>query len=334
MVFMIKIKAKLTQKLPEKFLDRLEKIIPVAKKENVMGSFVTYRPTTFRTNLLKISTNELEKELRKRSINFRKVEWYEDAFILGGLEQKEFTNTDLYQEGLFYIQSISSMIPALVLDPRPEEKILDLTAAPGSKTTQIAMLMKNRGEIVANDKSKIRNFKLSANLKTQGVKNAKIENMPGQILWKKYPEYFDKTLVDVPCSMEGRININDEKSFLDWSIKKIHYLEEVQKFLLRSAVSATKPGGIIVYSTCTLAPEENEGVIDWILKREKGRVIVEEISLTLSEKSAALQHWQTKSFDDQVKKTVRILPSQLMEGFYLAKLRKTSSTILNMSRLV
>lgn len=316
-----------TQKLPEKFLDRLKIIIPQSNMEMVEQSFIDFRPTAFRTNLLKISTPDLEKELKKRKIIYRRVEWYEDAFILKGLKQKEFTNTDLYREGFIYIQSISSMIPALVLDPQPEEKILDLTAAPGSKTTQIAMMMKNRGEIVANDKSKIRNFKLSANLKTQGVENIKVENMPGQILWKKYPEYFDKTLVDVPCSMEGRINVNDDKSFLDWSIKKIHYLEEVQRFLLRSAVSATRPGGIIVYSTCTLAPEENEGVIDWILKREKGRVIVEEISLTLSEKSAALQHWQAKSFDEQVKKTVRILPSQLMEGFYLAKLRKVDSTV-------
>ena len=237
------------------------------------------------------------------------------------------TASDLYSQGFFYIQSLSSMVPPLVLNPQPGEKILDLTAAPGSKTTQIAMLMKNTGEIVANDKSTIRNYKLTANLKIQGVKNTKVENLPGQILWKKYPECFDKTLVDVPCSMEGRINLADEKSYEDWSTNKIHYLEEVQKFLLRSAISATKPGGEIVYSTCTLAPEENEGVIDWLLIKEKGKVIVEDIDLTFSDKSSSLTRWNNKIFSKEIKKTLRIFPSFLMEGFYIAKLKKLSSTI-------
>lgn len=320
-------KKNIPNELPEKFWKRLEVIVPKEKYQEVLKSFKHHQPTTFRANLLKISTSKLENELKKRSINFRKVEWYKDAFILDDMEQKTLTQTDLYEQGMLYIQSLSSMIPPLLLDPRPDEKVLDITAAPGSKTTQMAAMMKNLGEITANDKSTVRNYKLTANLKIQGVENTIITHFPGQIIWQKYPEYFAKTLVDVPCSMEGRINLYEEKSYEDWSTKKIRFLEGVQKYLLRSGVSATRPGGTIVYSTCTLAPEENEGVIDWILKREKGVVEVEEIKINIPEFSPALKVWNTIVYNEQVQKTKRVLPSTLMEGFYVAKLRKLKSNI-------
>src|SRR6202035_4766795 len=120
-------------------------------------------------------------------------------------------------------------------------------------------------------------FKLKENFKTMGVINAKVLNLPGESFWKQLPEYFDKTLVDVPCSMEGRIRCDDPKSYKDWSTKKIKQLSKLQKYLLRSAVSATKVGGTIVYSTCTLAPEENEEVIEWVVNKTPDALIVEKI---------------------------------------------------------
>ncbi|MDE2025402.1 MAG: RsmB/NOP family class I SAM-dependent RNA methyltransferase, partial [Patescibacteria group bacterium] len=143
---------------------------------------------------------------------------------------------------------------------------------------------------------------------------------------KSYPEYFDKTLVDVPCSMEGRFYSEDPKTYEEWSIKKIRELEKKQHFLLRSAVSSTKPGGIIVYSTCTLAPEENEEVIDWILKKEQGAVEVETIHLPGVPFVKPLSSWKGKEFDSQVDDTARILPSRHMEGFFVARLRKLRPT--------
>src|SRR5260221_2184099 len=220
------------------------------------------------------------------------------------------------------------MIPPLVMDIHDSESILDLTAAPGSKTTQMAAMMHNTGEIIANDKSRVRLYKLEANLKIQGVTNTKVTYLPGQFIWKKFPQYFTKTLVDVPCSMEGRFLCENEKSYRDWSTAKIEFLQNQQKFLLRSGVSATQIGGLIVYSTCTLAPEDNEEVIDWILKKSKGAVVLEDIDIPQLQFSPGLTAFKNRIFDPSLSKTMRIFPTEIMEGFFVAKLRKVSSTIL------
>lgn len=314
--------------LPEAFLERLEKIVPAEEFDYVLNSFEKTRPTTFRTNTLKISSEDLKKQLDNLDIIYKTVNWYKDAFILVSPSKKEFMETDLYKNGMVYVQSLSSMIPPLILDPKQHEKVCDLTAAPGSKTTQMAMMMKNTGEIVANDKSRVRLYKLIANLKMQGVANAKVTSLPGQILWRNYPEYFDKTLVDVPCSMEGRFCTLDEKSYRDWSLKKVKELVSMQRFLLRAGVSATKVGGLIVYSTCTLAPEENEGVVNWILEKEKGAVEVETVSISLPNTQSGIVEWNGKAFDPSLKYALRILPSETMEGFFVALLRKTKPTVL------
>ena len=148
----------------------------------------------------------------------------------------------------------------------------------------------------------------------------------GETLWKKFPEYFDRTLVDVPCTMEGRIQCDDPKTYEDWSTKKIKQLSMLQKYLLRSAISATKPGGVIVYSTCTLEPEENEEVIDWVLKREKGAIEIEKITIPGLELKSGISAWN-KPFDPQITNTARIIPSGQMEGFFIAKIRKLTSTL-------
>ncbi|OGE31803.1 hypothetical protein A2631_01575 [Candidatus Daviesbacteria bacterium RIFCSPHIGHO2_01_FULL_44_29] len=322
------------QKLPQKFLNKLKLIIPPQNIESVLQSFTTIRPTTFRANTLKISASDLKIKLKEAGLPFEKVGWRSgapssellpEAFILQDTPQRVLTENDIYNQGLVYVQSLSSMIPPLVLDPQPGELILDLTAAPGSKTTQIAALMKNTGQIIANDKSRVRLFKLEANLKLQGVTNSQITYLDGKDLWRKYPEYFDKTLVDVPCSMEGRFLSTYEKSYRDWTEKKVRELSALQKFLIRAGVTATKVGGLVVYSTCTISPEENESVIDWLLEKEQGKVEVEEISLGIPESYPALVSWQGKTYHPQVKLTLRILPTALTEGFFVAKLRKVAS---------
>ena len=315
--------------LPEKFLERLPAIVDEAHLSDVIVSFAHKKPTTFRANILKISAPDLKNELEKLGFVLRRVDWYLDAFILVSPTQKELMLTRWYLEGFLYIQSLSSMIPALILNPKPDDLVCDLTAAPGSKTTQMAAIMQSKGKIVANDKSNIRLLKLKANLRLQGVTNVEVTQQIGKIFWRQYPEQFDKTLVDVPCSMEGRFYTEDPKTFRDWTMNKIRYLEEVQRFLLRSAVSATKPGGAIVYSTCTLAPEENEGVIDWILKKEGRKVVVESINLEKVAVSPGFTQWGQKQYCEDIVQTGRILPSNVFEGFYIAKLRKLQSTVYN-----
>lgn len=314
-------------KLPKKFLEQVEEVVPADLKASVYEGLQTRRATTFRTNTLKIATSELERKLHERGIQFEKISWFKDGFVLVSPSKKEFIETDLYQEGLLYIQSLSSMIPPLVLDPKSGESVLDLTAAPGSKTTQMAMMMQNSGTIVANDRSKVRLYKLEYNLKMQGVMNTTISYSDGKDVWRKYPEQFDKVLVDVPCSLEGRFNCNDPKTYKDWASGKVKVLASLQKFLLRAAISATKVGGSIVYSTCTLSVEENEEVVDWILEKEGDAIALEQISIDSLEGIAGFTSKGKKAFHKDIEKCLRIFPSATMEGFFVAKIIKKKSTL-------
>lgn len=308
--------------LPEKFVENLRAFIQAEKLEDVLNAFSVTRATTFRANTLKTTSIQLEQGLTKQGFKLEKVKSIQDAFILDNKSLRELQETNEYKQGKLYVQSLSSMLPALILDPKPDEKICDLTAAPGSKTTQIAAMMKNSGEIVANDKSPIRILKLKANLTLQGATNVKVTQIPGQIFWQNYQEHFDKTLVDVPCSLEGRFNIHNPKTFRDWTPKKSKILSQTQKFLLRSAISATKKGGVIVYSTCTLSPMENEEVINWILKKEAGKVVLEKVELPEIETMKGLINWKDKKYKSQLSHALRIFPSNFFEGFFIAKLRK------------
>jgi tRNA (cytosine49-C5)-methyltransferase len=313
------------ENLPEKFLERLKRLYP-ENLEQILAAIATKPLPSFRTNTLKSTTEDLGKKLTDQGFQIEKILWYQDAFILINKSVRELTETEEYKKGNIYIQNLSSMIPALVLNPKPDEKILDLCAAPGSKTTQIAALMQNQGEIIANDLSRQRLYKLTANLHMYGVTNTKTLSFPGQMIWKKFPEYFDKTLVDVPCSMEGRIRLDDPKTYEDWKLGKVKELETKQKYLLRSAISATKVGGVIVYSTCTLAPEENEGVLDWILKKVGDAIEIEKIEIPNLEFKPGIKEWN-KPFSAATTAAARIHPSQKKEGFFIAKIRKNASTI-------
>lgn len=312
--------------LPSQLLDRWKELYSDKEYNLLLEALSKKHIPSFRTNTLKTSSDDLGKALVEQGFIFEKVSWYSDAFILKNKSTRELTETEEYKKGFLYIQNLSSMIPSLILDPQPYEKILDIAAAPGSKTTHIAVLMNNTGELTANDISFKRLFKLRENLKNMGVTNTKVLNLPGESFWKNLPEYFDKTLVDVPCSMEGRIRVDDPKTYQDWSTKKIKQLSKLQKYLLRSAISATRVGGTIVYSTCTLAPEENEDVIEWVIKKMPHALSIEKITLPNVHFQNGLPSWKKKQFMN-TKNTARIFPSQEMEGFFVAKIHKTASTL-------
>ena len=180
---------------------------------------------------------------------------------------------------------------------------------------------------MANDTSQTRIYRLKANIALQGATIAHVSRDDGRSIWKRYPEYFDKVLVDVPCSMEGRFDTTDPKTHQDWSVKKVKDLSHLQRWMLRSAISSTKPGGTIVYSTCTMSPEENEDVIDWVLEKERGNILLESIEIPKLHTDPAVLQWGIKNFNASLSKTVRIYPTNFMEGFYIAKLKKIRSTV-------
>lgn len=313
--------------LPEDFLNRLKDVVPPREYPRAIDSFSQPSLVAIRVNTLSASIKEIEAALNSSDVKYETVSWYPSAFILPEATTSNVMSMPEYGQGKIYIQSLSSMIPALALDPQENETILDLTAAPGSKTTQIAALMNNKGTIIANDISRARMYKLKENLKNFHVKNTKLTFIHGEQIWKKYPELFDKTLVDAPCSMEGRFKTNDFDSYKDWSFKKVKELSHRQKYLLRSAISTTRVGGSIIYSTCTLSPEENEEVIDWVLEKENGKIHLETVEIKgLENVIGGLTSWKENVFDPSLSKTLKIVPNNKYEGFFIAKIVKDAQT--------
>ncbi|MGI8419146.1 MAG: RsmB/NOP family class I SAM-dependent RNA methyltransferase [Candidatus Levyibacteriota bacterium] len=319
------------QTLPEKLMERLQELYSEKDLHKVLRAFANKPLPSFRVNTLKAQASDIEISLRTQGFAIEKVPWYPDAFILQNNSIRELTETEEHKNGLIYIQNLSSMLPVLILDPQENDYILDIAAAPGSKTTHIAALMHNTGDIVANDISPKRLYKLKDNLAKTGVTNTRVIGLRGESFWKRYPELFDKTLVDVPCSMEGRIRTDYPRTYKDWSTKKIKLLSKLQKYILRSAISATKVGGTIVYSSCTLSPEENEEVIQWAVSKTPDAVTVEKIALPNIQLQSGLKSWKKKLFT-HTENTIRVLPSESMEGFFMAKLHKIASTLPEMKK--
>jgi len=225
--------------------------------------------------------------------------------------------------GDYYIQSLSSMIPPIVLSPQPGEKILDLCAAPGSKTTELGEMMNNDGTLIANEISLDRVKMLIYNLDRMNIINAGVTYTKGERLSKIYSEYFDKVLVDAPCSGLGIVQKKNEVNNW-WSKERAERLGDVQLRLLIAAIKMVRTGGEIVYSTCTLTPEENEFIIDKVLKKYP----VETMDIDLPVKSyEGFTAYDGQALDSSISRSRRILPWEVdSDGFFIIKLRKTDNT--------
>ena len=302
------------RKLPKDFIDKLYETYSPLTVDKILSGMSGKRNTTIRVNTLKTNVQEIMNILKENAIKFDRVSWYKDALILKNASEKQIQTLEIYEKGYVYLQSLSSMIPPLVLNPIKGEKILDLTAAPGSKTTQMAAMMGNEGYILANELDALRCERLKYNIEKQGTKIVEVNNGRGEIIGKKYEGFFDKVLLDAPCSGEGRFLGIDAKTYRNWSLKTVKDLSKMQKRLFKSAYQALKQGGELVYSTCTLNEEENEKILEWALD-EMG-LKVEKIELQIRDCLKAV------SENEEVKKAIRILPSKETEGFFIAKFKK------------
>ena len=303
-------------KLPLDFTQEIYNTFSSKIADKILTGMYEKRYTTLRVNTIKYNIEDLIAVLKKENIEFEKVEWYENALIIKNVNERKLQELEIYKNGYIYVQSLSSMIPPLVLNPKRGDKVLDLTAAPGSKTTQMSAMMENEGYILANELDTIRCQRLKYNVDMQGASIVEINNANGEIIGEKYPNTFDKILLDVPCSGEGRFEIEDEKTYKNWSTKQVEELSQVQRKLFNSAIKALKPGGEMVYSTCTLNTKENEEILNWGLKNFKIRI--EDIDLKLKNTTKGI----TKGFDNSLKKAVRVLPNKYQEGFFVAKIIK------------
>ena len=309
--------------MTERIFKYLTKILDPESAKLILKPYKLNIPLTIRTNTLKTQANELKSKLENKGFKLLEIDLVPDSFIV---EEEPFpiSKTVEHFAGLFYVQSLSSMLPSLILEPKPNEIILDIASAPGSKTTHIAQLMKNTGIIIANDISFERLKVVAHQIDRLGILNTAITSIDGNRFGAILPEIFDKALVDAPCSALGIISKANE--VLNWwSIDEVKRLSNKQQQLLISAIKSVKPGDIIVYSTCTLTVEENEIVIDSILK--KFPVEIEEIEYKKAEFDEGITSYDGLPLDERLKKAVRIYPFKAnTEGFFIAKLRKTDST--------
>jgi len=290
--------------------ERYRQIIPDFQGFQEIGC----RPlgSSARINTLKATPSVLLQRFLELEIESQPFPWYPLGLRLKALRPGKLVEHSL---GYFHIQEEVSMVPPLVLDPQPGELVLDLCASPGSKTTQISQQMRNRGLVVANEPSLSRISALRANCERLGAVNVAITRYDG----RRFPSMlFDRALVDVPCSGEGRARI-DPGIWKRSSKRRSLDLQPLQAGLLSRAVDLTRPGGIIVYSTCTYAPEENEMVAEKVLDRSR----LERISLPGLRSSPGLQDWEGRDLDGELERCARYYPHQNdTGGFFVAKLRK------------
>lgn len=240
------------------------------------------------------------------------------------LEPGELGRATEHLLGYYYIQELASMLPIIALKPKPHDNVLDLCASPGSKTTQIASEINNTGLIIANEKSLGRIKILSSNLERCGVTNTIITRADGIKLCEKLKQqkmFFDKILVDAPCSGEGTLR-STRATYSMWNINTVKQLSGIQKKLFTSAFEILAEGGQIVYSTCTHAPEEDEEIVDYVLKEFAGKIKIEQIKLPVKPRKG-ITKWQDKDYVDEVKYSCRIYPQDNnTEGFFLTKFTK------------
>ena len=304
-------------KFKDKFIERYEQLTDMKSFKEYSLSFLR---RSIRVNTLKISIEDLKKRIEK-DWELTQIPWCKEGFWIehkGEEKRRDLGNLAEHALGYIYVQEAASMIPPLVLDPQPGETVLDIAASPGSKTTQIAQYMKNKGILIANDYKFTRMTPLDLNVQRMGITNTMMTLMHGR-RFKGFQ--FDRVLVDAPCSGTGTIR-KSLKTLLIWNPNMIRRLSATQKQLIETGFNNLKPGGTLVYSTCTLEPEEDEGVIDFLIEKYPNAK-VEKIDLPGLKRSEPITGFNGQKYNSEVKKCLRIWPQDNdTEGFFVAKIKK------------
>lgn len=275
--------------------------------ENILLGLSSKRVSSFRVNTLKTSVDYVEKTLISNNISYKKVPFYDSAFIVDNISAVQ--NLDIYKNGFIYVQSLSSMIPPLVLEPNKKDTILDMCASPGGKTTQMATITNNEAHITACEMNNIRIEKLKYNVDMQGAKSVYVMSADARTLDDFYS--FDKILLDAPCSGSGTLDVSNDKYLKYFTPKLIEKSVKSQLALIKKAVNILKKGGVLVYSTCSVLKAENEKVLESVLK--EGNVVIENIDIS------SLSDIPILSGLDG---TLTVCPTEFYEGFFVAKLKK------------
>ena len=276
----------------------------------IISGYSKKRKTTLRVNTLKTSINYVKEYLTNLNYTYSEVPWYESALILENVTEKEIKDLDIYKNGEIYLQSLSSMIPAIILNPKEDENILDMAAAPGGKTTQMVALSNNNAYITACEKNKIRAERLKYNIEKQGATRVSVMIKDSRDLDNFLS--FDKILLDAPCSGSGTLDINDNKLETIFTEKLLNRSIKFQTQLLNKAINLLKKGNEMVYSTCSILAMENENIIQKFLDLKQVQIIPINKDLFAN----------VPFLPTSINGTLCIAPSELYEGFFVAKLKK------------
>lgn len=278
--------------------------------QRIAAGFETQRAVTLRANRLKADAQSVAAQLAQHGIETEPVSWSADALIVKNAREDALTALDLYEKGEIYLQSLSSMIPPVLMGAQPDENILDMAAAPGGKTTQIAALTGNRAMITACEMNKIRADRLRYNVQRQGASRVTVMNIDSRNMDDMFS--FDRILLDAPCSGSGTVQLHDPRSRGQFNQHNLEKTTKAQETLLVKALRLLRPGCEMIYSTCSVLEQENEGIVSRVLKRANAEVV----PLDLAAFSDVPQ------LPVKIPGTLCVCPDALYEGFFVAKLRR------------
>lgn len=301
-------------RLPEAFEERMKGLLG-EEYTSFLESYEKERAQALRVNTGKISVEDFQ---RLSPFSLRPVPWVKEGFYY---ESGERPGKHVYHEaGLYYMQEPSAMAVAVLANAKPGERVLDLCAAPGGKTTQLAASMKGEGLLVSNEIHPARAKILSQNVERMGIPHAVVTNEKPADLTDRFLEFFDRIVVDAPCSGEGMFR-KEEQALLQWSPENVTMCAERQQEILEAAAPMLRPGGVLVYSTCTFAPEENEGSISTFLNHHP-EFSVKRVS-AYEGFAGGRPEWAGEEGREETKDTFRLWPHRLEgEGHYVAVLQK------------
>lgn len=279
-----------------------------------------YLRRSIRVNTTLASVGEVTKSIKAKGWKLESIPWCPEGFWISHSERKDVGNLLEHRCGKIYVQEAASMIPPLVLGALPGERVLDMCAAPGSKTTQIASMMEGKGVVVANDYKGQRLQSLGINIQRSCLTNVVITLMDGN---RFHGHMFDRILVDAPCSGTGTIR-KSLKTVQIWNAGMITKLASQQKKLILKAFENLKVGGVMVYSTCSVEPEENEGVVDHLLAKHSNASTVG-VTLPGLKVSVPVMGFKGHRYHEGVSNALRIWPQDNdTEGFFVCKIEKAA----------